>query len=315
MVQTRAQFKLAAAAASATRTPNVTPAPPLPISPLAERRPAAARNTRKRTSSTSRAQHSGTIQTPARRASRPGRNSKNIASSSKVKTPTRPATPVFTEGESSLDSIDQPKTPTPVQQPAVGSSASSVASLSARGTDIDDTEPTAWVRFGNDLRHESVLPAELAAQIQTQQQASIIRRAENAYNKHTKEMMRNHNLTYQWYDRMMTEGLQNGEGPGATAAVMGRALKTVAEDDVMTDVDSDEESRDSDMEDGETSTTSTRREETDMEEDTSYEGSRSSVGTLDSALPMWERKQWQPCAPGVRYSLYSTPTMILPSDD
>lgn len=279
------------------------------------------------------------MQTPTgRRAFQGNSHSRNVASSSKVDTPLRRtrarfAEPVFipdrdSESESALDysqPIPSASTSSQQEQQSGSNSASSSPSFpslpspppntnSAVPTEpIINSEPETgfgggWVQYGSDLRRESILPPAVLAQFQAEQQASIAKRAEEAYHEHTKEMMRQHDLTYQWYDRMMTEGLQNEDqaatGAGAAAGAPGII------DDAMTDVGSNdsEEIRDSSMEDGEAS------RDSNMEN-----GTEADTGDVKRFTPrrliIRKTKQYQPCPPGVQYSLQSTPTLILPPHD
>ncbi|KAJ3999926.1 hypothetical protein F5050DRAFT_1804616 [Lentinula boryana] len=236
----------------------------------------------------------------------------------------RPATPMLTDGESSMESIAHPKTPAESVVNRFISPESLLSSLellenSAAAGPVGSK--TGWTRFGNSLRRETVLPAGVMSQIHAQQHAALVQRADEAYHEQTKATMHQRNLAYQWYDRMMTEGLQNGQGPNAPLMLMGGASNdTVMKDDCGSD---SHVSGDTDMEDceaggpcsPETNHTGEGSQSlsSSIQEATSSQGSDSSSNNVSiGSTPQLMGKQLQPCPPGVRYSLFCTPTEIIP---
>ncbi|KAJ3747817.1 hypothetical protein DFH05DRAFT_1522182 [Lentinula detonsa] len=243
---------------------------------------------------------------------------------SKRKSIRRPVTPMFTDGESSMESIVHPKTPAESAVNQFISPESLLSSLELLENSVTagpSGSKTGWIRFGNSLRRETVLPAGVMSQIQAQQQAALAQRADEAYEEQTKATMQQHNLTYQWYDRMMTEGLQNGQGPNAPLMLMGGTSNdTVMKDECGSD---SHVNGDTDMEDcearGPCSPEANHTGEGSQSSSSSVQETMSSTGSNSSSnnvsirsIPQMMGKQLQPCPPGVRYSLFSTPTEIIP---
>ncbi|KAJ4468713.1 hypothetical protein J3R30DRAFT_3553522 [Lentinula aciculospora] len=302
---TRAQAKRIAAAAAATSSSIASPATIAannrnPTKPFSARKHAVIR------AKQSGAQSSVPNQSPAKRS--------RIAN--KRKPPRRPTTPVLTDGESSMESTEQPKIPAENHSIPTETQPSSLTSFVNPDDDKLIGSKTGWVRFGNSYRRELVLPDGVISQIQAQQQVDLALRGDEAYKEQTKEMMQQHNLTYQWYDRMMTEGLQNGQG-SSDPLVLGSS-DSVMKDDFLLERSGFNE--DTDMANDEAKGSWGARSEAEEFRNSSSNESMSSTGSnsssmvlfeTDESIPPSQRKQLQPCPPGVQYSLFSTPTEII----
>lgn len=293
---TRAQAKRAAAAASTSTTAKAT------IAAANSQTPARKLGTRNHVMS-SRTKTSGT----------PGAGStqcppKQGLLASKKKTPRRPATPAFTAVESSTEPIQHPKTLLEVE----ATTHIPISTETHPFAKPDDAEPfgpeIGWVRIGNSLRRESVLPEGVMSQVQARQQAKLTHLADEAYQEQTTEMMQQHNLTYQWYDRMMTEGLQNGQGSNGSVMVMGDTSDTAMKDDhdLVGGFNGNSSEMDCEME-----IPCYPAIESDTAEASSFDDTMSGTESDCSNVLLLEKKQLQPCPPGVRYSLFSTPTEII----
>ncbi|KAJ3875779.1 hypothetical protein F5051DRAFT_413359 [Lentinula edodes] len=293
---TRAQAKRAAAAASTSTTAKATTAAADSQTPT---RKLGTRNhvisSRTKTSGTPGA---GSSQCPTKQG----------PLASKKRTSRRPATPAFTAVESSTE---------PIQHSTTLESESTthipIPTETHPFAKPDDAEPfgpeIGWVRIGNSLRRESVLPEGVMSQIQAQQQAKLTHLADEAYKEQTTEMMQQHNLTYQWYDRMMTEGLQNSQGSNSSVMVMGDTSDTVMKDDhdLVGGFNGNSSEMDCEME-----IPCYLAIESDTAEASSSDDTMSGAESDCSNVLLLEKKQLQPCPPGVRYSLFSTPTEIIP---
>ncbi|KAJ3917238.1 hypothetical protein F5877DRAFT_68394 [Lentinula edodes] len=291
---TRAQAKRAAAAASTSTTAKATTAAADSQTPT---RKLGLRNhvisSRTKTSGTPGA---GSSQCPTKQGPLAG----------KKKTPRRPATPTFTAVESSTEPIQHPKT-------LESETITHIPTETHPFAEPDDAEPfgseIGWVRIGNSLRRESVLPEGVMSQIQAQQQAKLTHLADEAYKEQTTEMMQQHNLTYQWYDRMMTEGLQNGQGSNGSVMVMGDTSDIAMKDDhdLVGGFNGNSDEKDCEME-----IPYYLAIESDTAEASSFDDTMSSAESDCFNVVLFGKKQLQPCPPGVRYSLLSTPTEIIP---
>ncbi|KAF9071816.1 hypothetical protein BDP27DRAFT_1321423 [Rhodocollybia butyracea] len=256
VAQTRAQAKYAAAAAGTSS--HSASSRGIPI----------AKHTRKRALPT-RAQRSGK-QTQG--ACGPRRSTRRRKAS------VLPVAPIFPDNDSSIE-------PNPTHQ---SSNRQLVSTSSAISSIVGDDTVTGWKQSGNCLRRESFVSPELTTRIQTQQQVALAEREGEVYREQTMEMMSKHSLTYQWYDRMMVEGLRNRQEFNTN---------TVGLDAVM------EDRREGELDDGD--------EDPDMENDDADADAMALDSANNSVVASFPDTLFQPCPPGVRYALVSTPTEIL----
>ncbi|KAF5380762.1 hypothetical protein D9757_007087 [Collybiopsis confluens] len=270
-----------------------------------------------------------TPKSSGRRASRrrqlpvtPERRARQTPKSARIRQPRTPAT----------RKDNKPRTPTNKRREPATDEASPVAPASSSGVVPSSSalqivaSSDGWVKCGNSLRRES--DARLTSQYEQRQQASLVQRSEDVFNTHAERLIEQYNSTYQWYDRMMTEGLQNAQVSASAAGGGLGPLGPIAEDeeDRMTEVDGEELSReDSLMDNGETSAaefvagSSSSDSLMDNGETSTVAGS-SGISSKSLATPIapGERlfpKQFQDCPPGVRISLFHSPTKILDEDE
>ncbi|KAJ3971802.1 hypothetical protein EV361DRAFT_949375 [Lentinula raphanica] len=232
------------------------------------------------------------------------------------KTVRKPVDPKTTDDQSS---IEHPTSPAkaPIEQstsPHVFHAPfESLALPTTTASNALELPTPGWSRFGSSWRRETDLPVGLVSQIHEQQQANLALRANEAYQKQTQAMMQQHNMTYQWYDRMMTEGLQNAQEVHASLLLTGdtsgnsAALDTGNDGDIV-------------MGNCEAGGLASHLEANRMPVGELSRNSALQTESLngysfqtDVPLPQFLMgKQLQPCPPGVQYSLISTPTEIIP---